>query len=146
MAAQAAAAAAPVTPKVFQPWARVIEAAESRMRGRIALALADLEHEFALAGQVLDTAEAAAKESSSQILAAAWARWHRDIAAAAETADAIMDPARRAYTQLIDAAGGAYDKAVAEAKAGYEAELARAQSAQALVSAMPGRTAAAAAS
>lgn len=146
MAAQAAATSAPATPKVFQPWARVIEAAESRMRGRIALALADLEHEFALAGQVLDTAEASAKEASSQIMAAAWARWHRDIAAAAETADAIMDPARRAYTQLIDAAGSAYDKAVADARAGYEAELSRAQSAQALAASMPALSAAAAAS
>lgn len=136
-ARQAAAVPSAAAPKAFQPWATVIQHAEQRMRGRLALALADLEHHLATAGAVLDTAEQAAKEAESQILEAAWKRWHHDIDAAADTAAAIMDPARKAYEQLVGQAGAEYDQAIADARAAYEAELTRAESAQALAAAMP---------
>lgn len=107
------------------------------MRGRLALALADLEADMATAGQILDTAEQAAKEAESQILAAAWARWHQDLDAAADAAEAIMGPAGKAYAQLVKQAGADYDTAIAQAKAAYEAELSRAQSAAQLAASMP---------
>lgn len=136
-AAQAAAAAPNATHKTFQPWAKNIQAAETRMRGRLALALADLEHNMATAGQVLDVAEQAAKEAESQILAAAWHRWHQDIQAAADASEAILGPAGKAYAQLVARAGADYDHAIAEAKSAYEAEIARAQSAATLAGSFP---------
>lgn len=140
-AAQAAAVPHNPTPKTFQPWAANITAAEQRMRGRLALALAELDHDMALAGQVLDTAEQAAREAESQILAAAWIRWHKDIEAAAEASLAIMGPAGKAYAQLVAQAGADYDHAIAQAKAAYEAELSRAESARTLAASMPSATA-----
>lgn len=136
-AQQAAAAPSNPTPKTFQPWARNIANAEQRMRGRLALALADLEHNMATAGQVLDVAEQAAKEAESQILAAAWARWHQDIQAAADASEAILGPAGKAYAQLVARAGADYDHAIATAKSAYEAEIARAHSAAALAGSFP---------
>lgn len=107
------------------------------MRGRLALALADLERDMSTAGAVLDTAEQAAREAESQILAAAWARWHQDLDAAADASLAVMEPARHAYAQLVDRAGRDFDQAIADARAAYEAELSRAQSAHALAASMP---------
>lgn len=144
-AAQAAAATPPATPKAFQPWASVIQHAEQRMRGRLALALAELEHHMAMAGQVLDVAEQAAKEAETQILEAAWKRWHQDLDAAADVAAAVLGPARKAYAELVAAAGAGYDTAIAEARLAYEAELSRAESARALAASMPESTAARAA-
>lgn len=136
-AAQAAAVPSAASPKIFQPWVHAITIAEQRMRGRLALALADLEHHMAQAGGLLDTAEQAAKEAESQILAAAWHRWHQDLDAAADAAAAVMDPARKAYAQLVAAAGREYDTAIADARTVYEAELSRAQSAAQLAESMP---------
>lgn len=107
------------------------------MRGRLALALADLEADMATAGQVLDIAEQAAKEAESHILAAAWARWHQDMTAAADAAQAIMGPAGVAYAQLVAQAGEDFDRAIAEAKSAYDVEITRAERAKNLVATMP---------
>lgn len=144
-AAQAAAVPPSPVPKVWQPWVNVITAAEQRMRGRITMALHQMEIDMARAGEVLDSAEQGAKEASGAILAAAYARLHQDLTAASDAAAAIMGPARQTYDQLVAQAGSDFDQALADATASYQAEMSRAQTAQQLAAAMPDPAAAAAA-
>lgn len=144
-AAQAAAVPPSPVPKVWQPWVNVITAAEQRMRGRITMALHQMETDMARAGEVLDSAEQGAKEASGAILAAAYARLHQDLTAASDAAAAIMGPARQTYEQLVAQAGSDFDQGIVDATASYQAEMSRAQTAQQLAAAMPDPAAAAAA-
>ncbi len=131
-AAAAAARSTPTThPHVWQPWATAITAAGQQMRADIQAALKDLEAAENAAGQVLDLAEAIAAETSSGLRAVAWERWHKDMNAAANTAAAIVNPARATYTAEIEQAHAAYDKALTVAEVAYRSRIGDADRAKA---------------
>lgn len=118
-------------PAVWAPWATLVTAAEARMKTEVQAAIGDLHAAESAAGRILDMAEAMAKEASSQIISAAWARWNTDMAAAADASQAILDPARTAYEAQLTAAHDRFNAAITSAERVFKSILADADRAKA---------------
>lgn len=119
-------------PAVWKPWAEVVKEASARLRVELSDGLRRLEQENAEAGQLLDTAAGLADETVKRITEAAWAAWHRQMDAAASTAEAILGPAQQAYEAETTRADQRYAQAVETAKRTFERTLAKAREAEAI--------------
>lgn len=136
-AARAAAAAVPSTVRPWEPWKATIAAAEARYKREIEVALRQLDHATAAAGAILDTAESIAAQVQGQLEAAAWSAWHKYMAEAGRSSQAVLGPALAAYEQAIGEASSEYGKILAEGGRAYRAAIAAADTARAQAAAFP---------
>lgn len=130
MAARTPAGVNATHPAVYEPWAALEKKAAARYKTEIQDALRGLEAATAEAGTILDTSAAMAADAAGRLEQAAWAAWHKYMASADETRNAVMGPAYMAYDQAISYANAAYKRALDDAEATYKSILADAQRAQ----------------
>lgn len=117
-------------PAVWQPWTALEAQAAARYKTEITAALAALERANSTAGQLLDTSYTAASEAAAALEAAAYASWHKYMAAADNTRNAMLEAAVAAYDQAITYATGQYGKALSDAEHTYSTLIKDAQRAQ----------------
>lgn len=137
MAARATVTSPPAHASVYTPWKQLLAKAEARLKVEISAALAELERDSAAAGTLLDTAYSTAAEAAGHLEDAAWAAWHKYMAAADDTRNSILAPATTAYDATIAALHARYEKSLAEAIAAYRTLLSDAQAAEAGVKTIP---------
>lgn len=121
----------PPHPAVYQPWVKLLAAAETRYKTEITAALNDLDRAAAESGRLLDQAATMAAEAGGHLEQAAWAAWSKYMAMADDTRNEILNRARTAYDQAITYARTQYEHALSDAEKTYQAiaqDATRAQS------------------
>lgn len=122
---------------VYTPWNALLAKAEARLKVEIQAAITELERDSAVAGTLLDTAYATAAEAAGHLEDAAWAAWHKYMAAADDTRNGILGPATSAYDATMASLHSRYEAALADADKTYKSLLADAQAAEAVVKTIP---------
>jgi ElaB/YqjD/DUF883 family membrane-anchored ribosome-binding protein len=121
----------PPHPAVYQPWTKLLAAAETRYKTELTAALADLDRAAADAGRLLDQAATMAAEAGGHLEQAAWAAWSKYMAMADDTRNNVLNRARESYDQAITYARNQYASALSDAERTYQAiaqDATRAQS------------------
>ena len=116
---------------MYQPWVKLLQAAETRYKTELTAALNDLDKATAEAGRLLDQAATMAAEAGNHLEQAAWAAWSKYMAMADDTRNNILQRATTAYDQQITYARAQYDAALGDAERTYKSIAADANRAQA---------------
>lgn len=121
---------------MYQPWVKLLAAAEARYKQELQLALGELDRAAAESGRLLDQAATMAAEAGAHLEQAAWAAWSKYMAMADDTRNNILDRARQSYDQAITYARTQYDHALTDAEKTYQAIAQDANRAQADIKAI----------
>lgn len=120
VATRSAASSPAAQAAVYRPWDTLLRQADARLKTELTAALRELEQGTAVAGTLLDTAYSMAAEAAQALENAAWAAWHKYMAAADDTRNTIIGRAVTAYDEQIKAMHTRYNKSISDAETTYK--------------------------